>query len=174
MPERSYHRLVIGDAQGYELAYREGKAAIADQAATLRETRDRAGTVVATAAVVAGLGTSLILSQGRGVPISWLGWMGTVVAAAGFATVVVGTVMVWRPLVVVINLDAGTIVGSYVEGEPPADLAEIHRELALHIGNHVSHNRDQISDRMTWFTYALWAFLALIAGLGMIVIDVRV
>lgn len=159
--------------EAYELAYREGKAAVADQAATLRETRDRAGTVASTAAAIAGIGASLILTQAHGSPLTALGWVGTAVAAASFGGVVLATVMVWRPVLVVFNLDPGIIVGSYVEGEPAADLAEVYRELALHLGQHIRHNRDQISNRISYFTYALWALLGLIAGLGMIVMDGR-
>ena len=39
-----------GDADGYKLAYEEGKKAVADQGDTLKDTRDRAGTLGSAAA----------------------------------------------------------------------------------------------------------------------------
>lgn len=54
-----------GDPDGYELAFAEGKAAIAEQAATLKEARDRSATLVSVAAVIAGLGSTLALGDGR-------------------------------------------------------------------------------------------------------------
>jgi hypothetical protein len=45
-----------GDPAGYELAFTEARRALAEQADVLKETRDRVGTVVSAAAVVAGLG----------------------------------------------------------------------------------------------------------------------
>ena len=87
-------------------------------------------------AVIAGLGTTLALSDGRGENLTGLGWSGVAVAALGFVMMIVATVMIWRPFHGTFILDAGKIVGDYVEGDPPAELSEIHRDLALHLGKH--------------------------------------
>lgn len=54
-----------GDPKGYEMAYEEGKRAIAEQAEVLKDTRDRVGTVMSAAAVVAGLGAALAFNNDR-------------------------------------------------------------------------------------------------------------
>ncbi|HEX9765854.1 MAG TPA: hypothetical protein VGA36_03760, partial [Nitriliruptorales bacterium] len=57
----SYRRemAVLGDPAGYELAYRSGLQAVDEQASTLRETRDRAGSLLSAAAVAGGLAAGL-------------------------------------------------------------------------------------------------------------------
>jgi hypothetical protein len=100
---------------GYALAFEEAKATVAEQAATLRATRDRSATVVSTAAVIVGLGTSLALADGRGERLTAWGIAAAVVAGLAFAVVVLGVVMVWRPgMTGVFALDSGVLVGSYV------------------------------------------------------------
>jgi hypothetical protein len=163
----------VGDPLGYALAFEEGKARVADQAATLRETRDRSATVVSTAAIIVGLGTSLALSDGRGERLTAWGIAAAVIAGLAFAAVVAAVVMVWRPgMMGVFARDSGVLVGSYVEGEPPATLPEIHRELALHLGNHAAYNDERISKRLDWFARSLWAFLIEIGALLVMILDV--
>jgi hypothetical protein len=163
---------VAGDPGGYELAYLEGKAAVAEQSATLKETRDRAGTIASAAAVVAGLGVSFGFTNGQAHKLGVLGVVAALVAAGGFTTLMVAAVMVWRPFEGVFTLDAGMIVGSYVEGTPPALLPEIHRELAIHIANHAAFNRDRLDDRLQWFSVLLYAFLAEVVGLMVALIEI--
>jgi hypothetical protein len=161
-----------GDPEGYKLAYEEGKLAVADQASTLKETRDRVGTLVSAAAVVAGLAAALTFNSGRTSRLSGWGVLATVASAVGFAAIALAAVMIWRPFPGTFTLDAGTLVGSYVEGDPPASLAEIHRELALHLGTHSAYNRDLLDRRLTWFVVALLAFLVEIGGLMLVLWDV--
>jgi len=54
-----------GDPRGYEFAFNEGKRALAEQAEVLKDTRDRVGTLVSAAAVVAGLGAGLTFTTRR-------------------------------------------------------------------------------------------------------------
>ncbi len=161
-----------GDPEGYKLAYEEGKKAVADQASTLKETRDRVGTLVSAAAVVAGLAAALAFNSGRITRLTAWGVAATVVAALGFATIALAAVMIWRPFPGTFTFDAGMIVGSYVEGDAPASLPEIHRELALHLGTHTAYNRDLLDRRLTSFVVALQAFLVEIGGLMLVLWDV--
>src|SRR5437763_10102747 len=87
---------VSGDPAGYALAYEEGKAAVEEQSSTLRETRDRIGTVVSAAAVVAGLVTALA-AQGKSRDIGPVGLAGGVVAGLGFVVLIASAVWVWTP-----------------------------------------------------------------------------
>lgn len=160
-----------GDAQGYQLAYEEGKKAVAEQGETLKETRDRVGALVSAAAVVAGLSAALAFDSSRVTRFGPWGAVATVAAALGFGTIAVAAVKIWRPFPGTFTLDAGMIVGSYVEGPSPASLAEIHRELALHLGTHSQYNRDLLERRLTWFVVALRSFLLEIGGLMLVLWD---
>ena len=108
---------------------------------TLPETRDRAGTLMSAAAVAGGLAAGLAFSADRVGGIDEVGAVGAVLAVVGFVGVVVTTMMIWRPTEGRFVHDAGVIVGSYLEGEPPLELPEIHRELALWLGKQTESNR---------------------------------
>lgn len=165
-----------GDTQrrcrGLQAGVRGGEEGVAEQSATLKETRDRAGTLVSAAGVIAGLGATLAFNNGRIARLTAWGTTATIAAALGFAVTSLAAVMIWRPFPGTFALDAGTIVGSYVEGDPPASLAEIHRELALHLGTHSAYNRDLLELRLTWFVVGLVAFLVEIGGLMLVLWDV--
>lgn len=60
--------------------------------------------------------------------------------------------------------NAGVIVGSYVEGDAPANLAEIHRELALWLGEHTESNRRMLEVRLRTFSVGLIGVLVEISG----------
>jgi len=164
--------LPSGDAEGYKLAYEEGKSAVADQAATLKEVRDRVGTMVSAAAVVAGLAATLAFNSDRIGRLGAVGVLATVASTLGFGAIALSAVMIWRPFRGTFTMDAGMIVGSYVEGQPPAALAELHRELALHLGTHSAYNRDLLDRRLSWFVLGLGGFLLEIGGLMVVLWDV--
>ena len=145
---------------------------MAEQASTLKETRDRVGTVVSAAAVVAGLAAALTFNSSRISGLSGWGAIATAGAAIGFAVMAAGAVMIWWPFPGTFTMDAGMIVGSYVEGDPPASLPEIHRELSLHLGTHAVYNRDLLDRRLRWFGVTLWAFLVEIGSLMLVLLDV--
>ena len=139
----------------------------------LREVRDRVGTLVSAAAVVAGLGAGLAFSDpGRVHHMAWWGGSATAVAALALAIAVLAAAMIWRPLEGVFVLDAGVIVGDYGEGEPPAALPEIHRALAIHMGRHAERTADGISKRLWWFNGALIAFVVEVVALLVVLLDV--
>ncbi len=104
--------------------------------------------------------------------LSGWGALATAAATLGFGAIALAAVMIWRPFPGIFTLDAGMIVGSYLEGDPPASLAEIHRELALHLGTHSQYNRDLLGRRLLWFLVALGAFLLEIGGLMLVLWDV--
>ena len=161
-----------GDPAGYLLAFDEGKATIASQDATLREARDRISTVVSAAAVAIGLASTLAFGGGRSQRFGEWSVAAGIAAATAFGGIVLVAVMVWRPFKGVFTLDAAAIVGSYVEADPPAALREIHRELALHLANHAIFNRDELSKRLSWFTFALWAFAVEVVALMIMLLDI--
>lgn len=161
-----------GDPAGYELAYEAGKQAIAEQATVLRETRDRAGALMSAAAIAAGLGVGLAFDDSRVDRVTGLAVGGAVAAALGFLMVTVAAVVIWWPSTGRFVHDAGIIVGDYVEGDPPAKLPEVHRELALHLGRQHRENRDLLDRHLRWFSRGLAAFLVEVLGLLTILGDV--
>lgn len=161
-----------GDSEAYEFAYNEGKATIDSQETTLRETRDRVGLVVSTSAALAGLASSVLVATSQPGNLMWWGVTATIVAAVGFLTVALGAIMIWLPVEGTFNWDAGLLIGSYVEGERPALLPEIHRELALHLGINSKANRDIISSKLSWFTASLAGMALEIGAIVVVMIDV--
>ena len=164
--------MTIGDPAGYALAFEEGKATIASQDASLHEVRDRISTVVSASAVAVGLASTLAFAGHRADRFTAWGVVAGVVAAFAFLSIVVAALLVWRPSKWVGVLDSGVIIGSYVEGEPPAELSEIHRELALHLANHALYNRNELSNRLTFFSVALLAFAVEVVALMLMLLDI--
>jgi hypothetical protein len=109
--------------------------------------------------VFAGLSTGLAFTEARFPKLTTWGTGAAVAALAGFALITLSTVMIWRPFQGVFSLDSALIVGSYVEADPAALLPEIHRELALHLGNHTAYNRIELDRRLMWFRAALGGLL---------------
>lgn len=162
-----------GDPQGYELAFDEGKRALAEQAEVLKDTRDRVGTVVSAAAVVVGLGLGFGFNSGESArDLAWWGFVAAMVAGTAFAGVAVSAAMIWRPMAGAFVIDAATLVGSYLEGEPAASIVEMHRELAVHLGRNAQRNQDQVEGRLIWFNIALVAFVVEVFALLVLLIDV--
>src|SRR4051794_37382845 len=116
----------LGDGDAYALAFEEGKRAIVGQEATLKEVRDRVGTLLSAAALTIGIAVGL--SSGSAGRVAALGTLGVVIPGAGFIAITIAAVRIWWPVTVVFNLDSGVLVGSYAEGSPPMTIAEMHRE----------------------------------------------
>lgn len=93
------------------------------------------------------------------------GAVGAAIAVVGFVVVVVATVMIWRPTEGRFVHDAGVIIGSYVEGDPPLELAELHRELALWLGKQTESNRRMLEVQLRTFTCGLVGLLVEIGGM---------
>jgi hypothetical protein len=89
---------------------------------------------MSAAAVAGGLAAGLAFNSDRVRGINEVGVVGSIVAVIGFILVTISTVMIWRPTEGRFVHDAGVIIGSYVEGDPPAALPEVHRELAFAVG----------------------------------------
>ena len=119
---------------------------------------------MSAAAVAGGLAAGLAFSSDRAEAIDTAGTVGAVLAILGFVVIVVTTVMIWRPTEGRFVHDAGVIIGSYVEGDPPADLAELHRELALWLGQQTESNRQMLEVQLKTFTVGLVGLLVEIAG----------
>jgi hypothetical protein len=104
--------------------------------------------------------------------ISWWGIVATIAAALviRWRCILSGDDLAFSGWAFVI--DAGTLVGSYLEGDPAASLVEMHRELAVHLGRNAQRNRDQLERRLGWFNVALTAFVVEVVALLVVLMDV--
>ena len=161
-----------GDPAGYELAYETGMSAVESQATVLREVRERAGSVLSVAVVAAGFAAGLALTVDPPSRLGFIGLLGAAVAAAGLAGVVLTTVMIWRPSEGRFLHDAGQIVGSYVESDPPWKLPEIHRQLALWLGKQTRLNANMLRTKLKTFTWELASLLLEMLGVIVAVGDI--
>lgn len=119
---------------------------------------------MSAAAVAGGLAAGLAFNSDRVRGINEVGVVGSIVAVIGFILVTISTVMIWRPTEGRFVHDAGVIIGSYVEGDPPAALPEVHRELALWLGQQTEANRAMLERQLRTFTVGLAALLLEIGG----------
>ncbi len=156
---------VTGDPAGYELAYKAGLNAVDEQASTLRETRDRAGSLLSAATVAAGLGIGLVFTSDNVETIGELGAFGTLLAVVGFIGVVATTMAVWWPAEGRFVQNSGVIVAHFVEGEHSGSLAETHRDLALWLGIHAVANRNMLEKRLKVFSWGISTMVLEILGL---------
>lgn len=161
----------LGDPAGYELAYRTGLQAVEDQASTLRETRDRAGTLISTAVLAGGLAAGLVFTSDRVVNIGWPGAVGSVAAVVGLVATLTAAVLVWRPSEGRFVQDAGVLIGTYVEGDSPLELPEIHREFALWLGGHAESNREILGRKLKTFTWGLGFLVLEVVGVILVMGD---
>ncbi len=153
-----------GDPAGYRLAYETGTNAVESQAIVLREVRERAGSVLSVAIVAAGFTAGLALTVDPPSRLGPVGLLGAGIAAVGLAGVVLTAVMIWRPSEGRFLHDAGQIVGSYVEHDPPWELPEIHRQLALWLGKHTRRNANMLRRKLQTFTWELASLLLEMVG----------
>lgn len=79
--------------------------------------------------------------------------------------------MIWRPTEGRFVHDASVIIGSYVEGEPRMELPELHRELALWLGEQTETNRHMLEVQLKSFTWGLVGFLVEITGVIVVLGD---
>lgn len=161
-----------GDPAGYRLAYETGMSAVESQATVLREVRERAGSVLTAAIVSAGFAAGLALTVEPPSRFGLVGLVGAGTAAVGLAGVVLTSVVIWRPSEGRFVHDAGQIVGSYVERDPPWKLPEIHRQLALWLGMQTRLNANMLRTKLKTFTWELASLLLEMVGVIVAVGDI--
>lgn len=119
--------------------------ALKQQQDALDSLRDRAGTLVAAAALVSSfLGAATLAAKHPACPAVVL----TVLALAAFLAVVIAVVIILWPYSWAWGIDAHRLLADYVEASPPASLDVTRRSLAYHIANDVKKNQVQL-DKLT-------------------------
>jgi hypothetical protein len=122
-----------GDADAYRLAYEEAIRSLSQQKGIVESFHTRAGLLLSAAAITTSFLGAQVLESGRpGVP-AWL-------ALACFACLGGAVLKMLLPARDELLVDPKRIVADYIEIERPCSLAEIHRDLAIHIENSCADN----------------------------------
>jgi hypothetical protein len=159
-------------ASVHAVAYDQALRAIDQQLEALEQLRGRAGLLVSTAAISASLLGGLALTRDRAADLTGWGIVGLVLAGVAFAWIAVTTVVIWWPGPVFFSLDSVVIIQQWADQKPAATESILKRDLALYLDRHRAANRDLLEQRLTWFAWALLAFLVEIIALGLAIWDV--
>lgn len=138
------------DPAAYELAYQEAKRALEDQESTVSETRSRAGQLIAAAAITTSFFGGQAITAHHVHTTAWFA-IGCFIALSISVLVILWPRHDWE-----FALSPAKLIATYIEptDDPPVDLATIHRDLALHMGNSIERNRRQLR----------WVFVAFRVG----------
>ncbi|HET6864673.1 MAG TPA: hypothetical protein VFH80_02080 [Solirubrobacteraceae bacterium] len=133
------------NASAYLLAFEEARRALDEQERAVVELRSRAGQLIAGAAIT----TSFFGGQALRHHLHAVGW----IAVSCFVALSIAVLAIlWPRRDWEFNLSPAQFINIYVEptDAEPLSLPEIHRDLALHMGNSASANRRQLR----WLTGA--------------------
>jgi hypothetical protein len=128
------------DPATYELAYQEAKRALQDQESTVSETRSRAGQLIAAAAITTSFFGGQAITAHHVHTAAWFA-IGCFIALSISVLVILWPRHDWE-----FTLSPAKLIATYIEppDDAPVDLATIHRDLALHMGNSIESNRRQL------------------------------
>lgn len=130
----------------YSLVLDQALRALGQQQDALDNLRDRAGTLVAAAALVSSfLGAATLGDKHQTRPATAL----TILAVAAFLVVVAAVIVILWPYSWRTGVDADLLLLDYVEAPQPASLDETRRSLAYYIAEDVRTNSVRL-DRLWW------------------------
>jgi hypothetical protein len=148
---------------GYALAYREARRGLEDQERSVVELRNRAGVLIAAAAITTSFFGGQTLTRHE---VGVAGWVAIgCFVLLGFAVLV----MLWPREDWEFSLAPAELIATYLE---PADgealeLHLIERDMALHMGRSAKLNRDQLNTLVRVFRFG--ALLLVIEVLAWVV-----
>ena len=130
------------DPAVYALAFDEAQRSLTRQEESLDELRSRTGTLVAAAAVAVSFLGASAASGG----FSLAGQLGILafIALSTLAVVILLPFHGW-----VYDNKVGELFSTYIEADDPADIVEMHRDLALHHAKHIADN-EILLNRLYW------------------------
>jgi len=130
------------DPAVYALAFDEAQRSLTRQEESLDELRSRTGTLVAAAAVAVSFLGASAASGG----FSLAGQLGILafIALSTLAVVILLPFHGW-----VFDNKVGELFTTYIEADDPADIVEMHRDLALHHAKHIADN-EILLNRLYW------------------------
>jgi hypothetical protein len=158
--------------RGYEIAYEEGRRWLEDQSRRLDAFRGRVGTLFTAAGVVGGLLVAQILSKDRPHRLTAPGIVALLVAGASLVYMCWALLTMWRPKDMHLVVDPRELIDKYVEASPPYTTAEMHREVARHLGDRADDNQWVLTWMQKRLDRAAASFLIGVLALGVALWDV--
>jgi len=110
----------------YRIAYDEAVRALSQQQCTIDSLRTRAGLLLSAAAITTSFLGSQALNDGGSSAATWL-------ALVSFVGLSVATLAILWPHRLEFTANPANVIESYIETEEPFSVAEIHRDLSLHM-----------------------------------------
>jgi len=154
----------------YRMAFDEARHRITVESSTLENTRSRIGTLFSAAAIVGALVARPALDNSTA-SLTAAGKVGLIMSGIWFVFIAVAAVLIWWPVDSTDTLSAQTIIDGYIEGDPPASLAETYRTLATKIDAHANALQYDVAVRLKFFSWAAGAFGAMVLVLPFVVWD---
>jgi hypothetical protein len=118
----------------YRVAYEEAVRALSRQMALLESFRSRAGILLSSTALTTSFVGSRTFDGSNLSPFGWL----ALIAFVGVGSI---SLAVLRPRAWEFSADSRDVVETYIEGERPAQIDVIHRDLAIHMHKSCVVNR---------------------------------
>jgi hypothetical protein len=131
-----------GAPETYALAFSEGVRALSEQQAVIDSFRTRSGLLLSGAAIATSFLGQASLEEGTTV-ITWIA-IGMFVLLGASVIAILWPRDDWEYAV-----RPEPLIADYIEHPEPLGLAEIHRDLALHMDRSYLHNRGQLL-RLVW------------------------
>jgi hypothetical protein len=123
----------IGDDVRYRIAYDEAVRALSQQESMIDSLRTRAGLLLSAAAITTSfLGAQALNDGGAGVS-TWL----ALISFVGLSVAALG--VLW-PHRLEFTADPANVIEGYIETDEPLSVAEIHRDLSLHMHGSYADN----------------------------------
>jgi hypothetical protein len=116
------------------LAYQEALRAITQQQDVLKDIRGRSSTLLGVASISTSFLGGIALNKQDPHGLSWVA-VGAFVVLGGLTLAILLPRAGWT-----FRFSARKLIAEYIETDSPAELAEIHRDLALHLENHYDSN----------------------------------
>jgi hypothetical protein len=149
----------------YKVAYDEAVRGLSEQQAVADSLRNRAGTLLPSAAITASfLGAQALGGGNPNLPF-WL-------AMLCFAGVAAASLAVFWPRDWEVAANPREMIDTYIEAADAGLLEELHRDLSIHMHNSYLQNREGL-DQLALLLQAASGLLALEVVLWMIALVVR-
>jgi hypothetical protein len=130
----------------YPIAYDEAVRALSQQQSMIDSLRTRAGLLLSAAAVTTSFFGAQTLSDGGLNIATWL-------ALASFVGLSVASLAILWPHGLEFTANPANVIKSYIETAEPLSVAEIHRDLSLHMHDSYAENlagQKQLASRFRW------------------------
>ena len=161
------------DELACKLAYECGWRLCEDSLRTLEAQRTRAVALLSVTIIAAGAVASVFLSGGLTEDFGCAGVLGWIAFAAGTATVTVCTAVVAWPITTETALRPAKIIAHYVTPQDPGRRPTwVHKNLANDLDRAFGDMTSTLNTRNEFYKWSIRGALVVLAGVGIVVLDV--